>query len=306
MQIQWYPGHMYKAQREIKKLISQVDVSIEILDARIPFSSQNPLLATIQGEKPRIKVLNKSDLADPNRTRIWQEFFNQAQSQKTLACDIDHPQTILQIPDLIHKLVPNCPVDKPIKAVVMGIPNVGKSSLINALVGRRIAKTGDEPAVTQRQQTILLSDTITLVDTPGMLWPRIGNERMGYRLATTGAIKDTALANDDVGLFAAEFLLDHYPDLLISRYGWSELPASGIAALDQLGKQRGCLVRGGLVDYEKAGKALISDIRSGRLGRISWETPDCMQRDLQEIADNEAARAEKKRQRKAHQKKSST
>ena len=297
MQIQWYPGHMHKAQREIRQALPGMHVVIEMLDARLPFTSQNPLLASIRQDLPTIKILNKADLADPDITTEWQRHFEQNLNVRTLACSQEDLKSIQAIPSLIRKLADNRNADRSIQAMIMGIPNVGKSTLINQLTGRRIAKTGNEPAVTKAQQRIRLADDLDLIDTPGMLWPRIGNENMGYRLATTGAIKDTALSQDDVAFFAAHYLMRAYPECLRERYDLSPLPESEIELLSHIGRTRGGLGTGGRVDFEKTGKLLLADIRSGRLGRISWETPDTMQADLQEIQALETARAEKKKAR---------
>jgi ribosome biogenesis GTPase A len=285
MLIQWYPGHMHKAGKEIKETLPKVDLVIEILDARIPFSSQNPLLATLRGDKPCIKVLSKSDLADPAITQQWQTYLEQEQGVKTLALTIEQPDRMRQIPELCHKMLPTkTSGDKPIHTLIMGIPNVGKSTLINILAGRMIAKTGNEPAITKHQQRIDIGNGIILLDTPGMLWPNVENKNSGYRLATTGAIKDTAISHDHIAFFAAEFLLQHYPDLLKTRYQLELLPQSEQELMEVIGKKRGCLRSGGRIEMDKVSKILLAELRAGTIGRISLETPAMMEKELAELA----------------------
>lgn len=299
MTIQWYPGHMHKAGREIKETLGQVDLAIEILDARIPFSSENPMLAKLRGDKPCIKVLNKSDLADPDITQRWQAYLEQEKGVKTLALSMDQADKIRQLTDLCRKLSPAGKSEgKLINALIMGIPNVGKSTLINILAGRAIAKTGDEPAVTKRQQRIALGDNVVLLDTPGMLWPNLENKNTGYRLAATGAIKDTAISHDDIATFVLDYLLDNYPGLLKTRFQLDSLPYTVQALLDVIGRQRGCLRAGGLIDVDRVAKILLSELRSGTLGRISLETPAMMEQELEELAVIRQLKAEKKQGRK--------
>ncbi|MBT5222209.1 MAG: ribosome biogenesis GTPase YlqF [Gammaproteobacteria bacterium] len=299
MKIQWFPGHMYKAGKEIKETLPDIDLLIEILDARLPFSSANPLLSELRGDKPCIKILNKSDLADPLRTQQWQEFLEQEDGVKTLALTAVHTDKVDTVIDLCRKLIPHkATASKVIHVLIMGIPNVGKSTLINALAGRTIAKTGNEPAVTKHQQRIDLRNGIILCDTPGMLWPNLENHNTGYRLATTGAIKDTALKHDDVASFAGEFFLQHYPDATKQRYQLETLPATDYELLQLIGKKRGCLRSGGHIDMDKVAKILLSEIRDGTLGRITLETPDMMQTELAELAIIRAQKAEKKGKRK--------
>jgi ribosome biogenesis GTPase A len=300
MTIQWYPGHMHKAGREIKETLVQVDVVIEILDARIPFSSQNPMLARLRGDKPCIKVLNKSDLADPDITQRWQTYLEQQKDVKTLALSMDQTDKIKQLTDLCRKLAPADKSEgKLINALIMGIPNVGKSTLINVLAGRTIAKTGDEPAVTKHQQRIAIGDNVVLLDTPGMLWPNLENKNTGYRLAVTGAIKDTAISHDDIAFFLLEYLLEKYPDMLKTRFQLDSLPATAQELIAIIGKQRGCLRTGGLIDVDRVAKILLNELRSGTLGRISLETPEMMEVELVELAVIQQLKAEKKQQRKA-------
>ena len=300
MTIQWYPGHMHKAGREIKETLAQVDVVIEVLDARIPFSSQNPMLARLRGDKPCIKVLNKSDLADFDITQRWQIYLEQQKDIKTLALSMDQTDKIKQLTDLCRKLAPADKSEgKLINALIMGIPNVGKSTLINVLAGRAIAKTGDEPAVTKHQQRIVIGDNVVLLDTPGMLWPNLENKNTGYRLAVTGAIKDTAISHDDIAFFLLEYLLEKYPDTLKTRFQLDSLPGSAQELIVIIGKQRGCLRAGGLIDVDRVAKILLNELRSGTLGWISLETPEMMEVELVELAVIQQLKAEKKQQRKA-------
>lgn len=301
MLIQWYPGHMHKASKEIKEILPQVDLIIEILDARIPFSSQNPMLATLRGDKPCIKILSKSDLADPEITQQWQTYLEQEQRVKTLAVTIEHPEKIRQLTDLCHKMLPTKGgSDRPIHTLIMGIPNVGKSTLINILAGRMIAKTGNEPAITKMQQRIDIGNGIILLDTPGLLWPNVENKNSGYRLATTGAIKDTAINHDQIAFFAAEYLLHHYPDCLKTRFQLEELPGTEQQLMDVIGKNRGCLKAGGRIDMDKVSKILLAELRAGTIGRISLETPAMMEQELIELA---AIREEKEAKKKARKQK---
>lgn len=281
MNIQWYPGHMHKANKEIKQVLPQTDLIIEVLDARIPFSSQNPLLSTLRGEKPCIKLLSKTDLADPETTQLWQNYLEQEQGVKSLAVTTQQPEKIKLITQLCHKMIPEKGSnDKLIKTMIMGIPNVGKSTIINILADRIIAKTGNEPAVTKRQQRITLKGNIVLSDTPGVLWPNVENKNSGYRLAATGAIKDTAMKYDDVAFFTAEYLLENYPELLKNRYQLESLPENESDLMEIIGKKRGCLRSGKQVDFDKTSKILLSELRAGTLGRITLETPKIIEKEL--------------------------
>lgn len=299
MLIQWYPGHMHKASKEVKEILPQIDLIIEILDARIPFSSQNPMLAALRGDKPCIKVLSKSDLADPEITQQWQSYLEQEQGVKTLALSIEQPEKMRQLTELCHRMLPNkIGSDKPIHTLIMGIPNVGKSTLINMLAGRMIAKTGNEPAITKTQQRIDIGNGIILLDTPGMLWPNVDNKNSGYRLATTGAIKDTAISHDSIAFFAAEYLLQHYPDLLQTRFQLDVIPANEQELMDIIGRKRGCLRSGGRIEMDKVSKILLAELRAGTIGRISLETPDMMERELAELVIIRTEKEAKKKARK--------
>ncbi len=299
MRINWYPGHMHKAGKELKQLLPKIDLVIEVVDARIPFSSQNPMLENLRGKKPCIKILNKSDLANPATTALWQTYLEQDSAIKTLALDTDKSDKSPLLLDLCRELVP----DKrdsvhPINCLIMGIPNVGKSTLINCLAGRIIAKTGNEPAVTKSQQRINLHNGVVLFDTPGMLWPKIEHIDSGYRLAITGAIKDTALEYTDIAFYAAKFLLENYGEFVCTRYKLDSLPQSELELLEILGHQRGCLRSGGHVDLEQISTRLIHEFRNATIGRISLETPEMVERELTELLEKQRLDNEKKALRK--------
>jgi ribosome biogenesis GTPase A len=305
MAIQWYPGHMHKASKEMRAILPKVDLIIEVLDARIPFSSQNPMLAELRGDKPCIKVLNKVDLADPDITRLWQDYLEQEQSVRTLTMNAQQHDRVADLLSLCQKMVPGRAQSvKQIQTMIMGIPNVGKSTLINSLAGRQIAKTGNEPAITKMQQRIKLEQGIVLHDTPGVLWPNLENPHSGYRLAITGAIKETAIDNDDIALYAVEYLMSAYPEQLAARFELQQLAESGLETMEMIGARRGCLRGGGQVDLERTAKIILTELRSGKLGQVSWETPEMTETEWQEVllareqkAAKKAARKNKKRRR---------
>ncbi len=311
MAIQWFPGHMNKARNEIKEIMPQMDVIIEVLDARIPYSSENPMVGDLRGDKPVIKILNKADLADPEMTKAWMTYLEREAGVKTLPLDNNKSSEVHLINDLCKKLVPHkVGADKQIKAMIMGIPNVGKSTLINTLAGRIVAKTGNEPAVTKAQQKIRLEDGIMLYDTPGMLWPKVENENSGYRLAATGAIRDTAINYEEVASYTAEYLLSAYPALLKSRYKMDELPEQDWEFIEQAGRKRGCIRSGNQVDTHKMSEILINELRDAMIGRISMETPEMREKEEVMVAELRAkaeakkqAREEEKKQRRARARK---
>ncbi|QYJ84836.1 ribosome biogenesis GTPase YlqF [Shewanella mesophila] len=285
MAIQWYPGHMHKARKEIEEVMPQIDLVIEVLDARIPFSSENPMVKTLRGDRPCIKLLNKSDLADPVTTQLWIDHLEQEQGVKAMAVTTLQAAQVRKVPDLCRKLVPNRDVtEKDIRTMIMGIPNVGKSTIINILAGKVIAKTGNEPAVTKRQQRINLKNGIVLSDTPGILWPKVDNEASSYRLAVTGAIKDTAMEYEDVAMFAAEYFLQAYPEAIVERYKLKELPKDDIGLLEAIGRKRGALRPGGRIDLHKASELLLHEFRSGKIGQLSLETPTMAEAEKAEVA----------------------
>ena len=289
MAINWFPGHMHKAQREIKEILPQIDVVIEVCDARLPFSSENPMITEIRGDKPLIKILNKADLADPAMTQIWLDYLESQHNVKAIALTTESPSVSKQIPNLIRSLVPNKDeTGKQINAVIMGIPNVGKSTLLNILVGKAKAKVGNEPAVTKGQQRIRLDDGLYLYDTPGMLWPKIVNENSGYRLAITSAVKDTAFDHEEIACVAAEYLLKTYPERLSARYQIEELPEQEVEFIEALGRSRGCVKSGGYVDFHKASAILINEIRDKTLGELTFETPEMVETENVYFAELEA------------------
>jgi len=307
MAINWFPGHMHKAQKEIKEMLPQIDVVIEVCDARLPFSSENPMITEIRGDKPLIKILNKCDLADERKTKVWLEYFESQHNVKAIALTTENSSTAKGIPALIRKLVPHKNEEgKQLNAVIVGIPNVGKSTLINTLVGKAKAKVGNEPAVTKGQQRIRLEEGLYLYDTPGMLWPKIANENSGYRLAVSGAVKDTAFDHDDIAYFAAEYLLETYPERLLERYKLAEIPQHEEDLIEAIGRQRGCVRSGGHVDMHKAAVILINEIRDKTLGAITFEMPENIEKEnkyfdeleAKRIADREAKKKARGRGRK--------
>ena len=311
MAIQWFPGHMHKAQKEVREIFNQVDVFIEVLDARIPFSSQNPMIEDIRKDKPTIKILSKTDLADESITELWQQHMEQESSVRTLAFDFNKTDKREQLISLIKKMVPEKAQSvKAIHALIIGIPNVGKSTLINNIMGRTIAKTGNEPAVTKNQQRIKLEENITLIDTPGMLWPNIENENSGYRLAITGGIKETAFELPDIASYAAEYLLEAYPKYLKGRFNLTELPVTDIELLEDIGRQRGCLRSGGVVDLDKISRIFIVEYRDNKIGSLSLETPAMIADEMLVVEEQRRLKAEKlkareqaKKERRARHKK---
>jgi len=284
MAIQWFPGHMHKARKEIKKVMPKIDLIIEVLDARIPYSSENPLIAELRGDKPCIKLLNKSDLADSQVTQLWIDHFQSSRNIKALAVTQEQPAQIKQTLKMCRQFFPERDVAvRPIRVLIMGIPNVGKSSVINTLAGRFIAKVGDEPAITKRQQKIILDNGIELMDTPGFLWPKIHNVNSGYRLAVTGAIKSTAMEYEDVALFAADYFASAYPGFLLKRYKLNALPDTEIAVLESIAKKRGCLQAGGVINLHKVSEILLNEFRAKLIGAMSLETPDIIASELNEM-----------------------
>lgn len=282
---------MHKAKKEIREVIPKMDLIIEVLDARLPFSSENPMVASLRKDTPCIKILNKSDLADPAVTQQWVDHINRTSGMKAIAVNLKQPDKIRSILAMAPAMVPerNLEVSQ-LKAIILGIPNVGKSTTINILASRTVAKTGNEPAVTRQQQRIKLPNNIVLLDTPGFLWPKLEPEDCGYRLAISGAIKNTVIEFEDVAMYLAEFMMQHYPDALLQRYQLKDIPQTGIELFDRIGQRRGCMRRGGIADTHKVAEILINEFRDGQLGRITLETPEMITTQLQAMEAAKVAR----------------
>lgn len=279
MTIQWFPGHMQNTELFLKESVSSVDVVMEILDARLPASSANPLIDKLCKKIFRIKVLNKKDLADPVITKLWLNYFKTIQT-KGNGCEAiaitgtDSADTWRAADLALMNIKPSR--SRRLRIMVAGIPNTGKSTIMNTLAGKKIAKTGNVPAITRQQQRTALKNRIDIYDTPGILWPVLENQAGAYRLAASGAIADTAIDYDDVAMFTLCYLINRYPDAIRGRY---QLPGhiemnNTIMVLEEIGAARGCLKKGGGVDLKKASELLIRELRSGKIGEISLESPE--------------------------------
>ena len=302
--IQWFPGHMHKARKEIEEVIPKIDVIIEVLDARIPFSSENPLISQLRGDKPCVKVLNKRDLSDPELTQMWIDHFEKEQGVKAMAITTENPQEVFKIMELCRKLAPHREaIGKDIRTMIMGIPNVGKSTIINTLAGRMIAQTGNQPAVTRRQQRINLQNGIVLSDTPGILWPKVENPHSGFRLAATGAVKDTAMEYDEVAFYTVEYLAKQYPERLKERYNLDELPDNDLELMEAIGRSRGCLQAGGRINIYKASEILLHELRSGTLGQLTLELPEMIPAELEAVEIAAALKIEQQIKKKEERRK---
>ena len=271
MSIQWYPGHMHKATKEIARSLSSIDVIIEILDARAPHSSSNPVIDRIVKEKPVIKLLNKSDLSDPYHTQKWQQYFNESEYQNSIAINAMKSDSKNEIVNLIAQLSER-KEGKNTLTMVVGIPNVGKSSVINMLAGKKIARTGNEPAITKGQQKINLRNGIMLIDTPGILWPKIEDPESGLKLAALGSIRNTAVGYDEIAIYIIKFLMQKYPDYLKARYKIDLLSQDEHEIIELLAKKRGCLSKGGKIDLTKISEIIADDLRKGAYGQITLES----------------------------------
>jgi ribosome biogenesis GTPase A len=267
---------MNAARKKAAESMEKTDLVIEVLDARLPQASCNPMIEQLrkQRQRPCLKILNKADLADPVATKAWLEYYNAQKDVSAVALSCKKPADVAKVPGFALKLAPHRGTAlKPLRMMIMGIPNVGKSTLMNALLKKRVAAVGDEPAVTKMQQRLYLGNNMVLIDTPGMLWPKIEHPTDGLMLAASHAVGVNAVIEEEVATFLADQLLTHYPQLLTARYGFSIDGMDGVAVLEGVAKRRAFRVKGGDLDLEKAAHTLLQDYRSGALGRISLETP---------------------------------
>jgi len=276
MAIQWFPGHMHSTRKAIAERLPEIDVVIELLDARLPGSSANPLLAELTAAKPKLKLLNKQDLADPAITALWLDHLQSQAQTQALALDASEAAPAQKLIAACRALVPGRGgMVKPVRVMICGIPNVGKSTLINSLLGQRSAKTGDEPGITKTEQRIALASDFILYDTPGMLWPRLLVPEGGEHLAASGGIGRNAYDDVDVSLALLGRVRPRYADRLATRYKLKDMAAADDEALlTAIGRQRGGLLPGGKVNLQKAAEMAIHDFRSGAWGRITLETPE--------------------------------
>ncbi len=308
MAIQWFPGHMHSTRKAIGERIKDIDVVIELLDARLPGSSANPLLAELTGHRPTLKVLNKQDTADAARTPLWLDWYNARPDTRAIALDASETAPARRLIDACRQLAPQRGgMAKPMRVLICGIPNVGKSTLINTITGKTQAKTGDEAGITKLEQRIVLDDDFYLWDTPGMLWPCITIPESGYKLAASGAVGRNAYDEEEVALELLAYLQRHYAPLLDARYRLG-LDAAAIAALhdDELltaiARKRGAVMSGGRVNLQKAAELVMTDFRGAVLGRITLETPPEFEAWSAAAEVEEAARAARKAERESRRK----
>lgn len=286
MSIQWFPGHMTRARRQIQDKLKLIDIAIELLDARVPISSRNPMIDEVLQGKPRLIVLNKSDLADQKMNEQWKQYFEH-EGHTCAVIDANTGTRVNELPLLAREILKE-KIDKQIakgmnpraiRGLIVGIPNVGKSTLINRLAGRNVAITGDKPGVTKGQQWIRAGANLELLDTPGILWPKFEDQLVGYRLAMTGAIREQILNIEDIGFYTLKTLISRYWDALQERYDLEERQIDAedsnaiVELMEEIGKKRGCLVSGGRIDLEKTSGIILRDLRAGKLGKITLEAP---------------------------------
>ena len=307
MSIQWFPGHMHKTKKALIERLKSTDMVIEMLDARLPASSQNPLLAQLSLGKPKLYLLNKQDLADPELTRVWLAELRNRPDTSALALDASERQAAQKITAACRALVPHRQgIDRPLRVLICGIPNVGKSTLINGMIGKKSAKTGNEPGITKTEQRLLLADDFWLYDTPGMLWPKIIVPQSGYNLAASGAVGRNALDEETVALELLDYLRQHYLPPLQARYqadpeesqSWQDTDW-----LEWIGRRRGALLGGGRINYQKAAENTLTDFRDGQIGRITLETPEQWQAWLAAAREEEARLQAKRAERQAERRK---
>ncbi len=279
MQFQWYPGHMTKAKRQMQEDIKLIDLIIELVDARIPISSRNPDIDELGKHKSRLILMNKADLADAKRTEIWNSYFKS--KGYFVVCIDARSKTGMKL--IQNEIMEACKEkmerdrrrgikNRPVRAMVVGIPNVGKSTFINTFAGKACTKTGNKPGVTKGKQWIRLNKNVELLDTPGILWPKFEDQTVGLKLALTGSIKDEILNVDELAMLFLEQVLPDYPGILTNRYEIEENKEAAVM-LEEIAKKRNCRKKGDELDYSKAAALLIDEFRSGKLGRITIELP---------------------------------
>jgi ribosome biogenesis GTPase A len=284
MGIHWYPGHMHKATKEMKSILSSIDAILEITDARMPYSSSNPVIDKLSNDKPFVKVLNKIDLADRNTTELWKKYYlNQGVNEVIEVSATQDLSTIKSLHTTLLGLCPKARDSKNINVMIVGVPNTGKSTIINAISGKKAAATGDEPAVTKAQKRIKCSSGLVLHDTPGILWPKIHNVPSTYRLAVLGSIKNTVTEYDDLAFYIYEYLSSIYSDELMNRFKLNELPLAAADFFNIIGKKRGCLVKGGKIDLHRISEIFITELREGLIGKMTLETPEIIEKELSNI-----------------------
>ena len=273
---------MAKARREVTEKLKLVDIIFELVDARIPYSSRNPMIDEIIQHKPRLVLLNKADMADKERTKEWVRYFAE-KDVLALAINAQAGEGLREIVQASHQLLKEkfdrlkakgVKNPRAIRAMIVGIPNVGKSTLINRLAKRNIARTGNTPGVTKAQQWIKVGKELELLDTPGILWPKFEDQDVGMKLAVTGAIKDTLLNLQDLAVFSLRFLEKAYPERLKERYQLEKVPDDLVELFDHIGKLRGCIMSGGLIDYDKTAELIVREIRSEKFGRVTFDIPE--------------------------------
>lgn len=281
MTIQWFPGHMAKARREVTEKLKLVDIIFELIDARLPLSSRNPMIDEVINQKPRLLILNKADMADEQETRKWVEYFAK-RGHKAVAINSLEGKGLQQVTkaaqDILKEKFDRMKArgmkPRAIRAMIVGIPNVGKSTLINRLAKKNIAKTGNTPGVTKAQQWIKVGKELELLDTPGILWPKFEDQEVGFKLALTGAIKDTITNMEDLAVYGLRFLSNHYPKRMEERYGLEFIHGELVDTFDHIGKLRRVFGPGGEIDYDQVAQLIVRDIRGLQLGKLTFDFVD--------------------------------